>query len=184
MTAIRFAGSGGQGVQLAGIVLAEAAVISGKHVACTQTYGPESRGGSSRCDVLISDEEIDFPKARALDWLIALSEEAFDRHAAMVRAGGIVICDRSLDRKTVPAGVTLRALPIMDTARAVATVQSANVVALAVWCAATGFIGREDLLTALQRRLRRAGTSHRQALEAGWTLGGQLANAEAVGSPR
>lgn len=180
MIAIRFAGSGGQGVQLAGIVLAEAAINGGKHAACTQTYGPESRGGASRCDVLISDEQIDFPKARRLDGLVALSGEAYDRNAAALRAGGLLICDRSLQRGA-PQGVTVRALPIMDAARGAGSVQSANVVALAAWCAATEIIGRDELLAALQHRLRRADARHRQALEAGWRLGEQVAERGAGG---
>ena len=59
---LRFSGSGGQGMILAGIIMAEAAAIyDGKQAVQSQSYGPESRGGASRSEVIISNEEIDYP---------------------------------------------------------------------------------------------------------------------------
>jgi len=174
MTAIRFAGSGGQGVQLAGIILAEAAVASGWHAACTQTYGPESRGGSSRADVILSRSEIDFPCARQIDVLVALSPEGFPRQASALREGGTVICERSI-QPAAPEGVAMHALPILDTARNCGSVQTANVVALGAVCAMTGVIPRQAVAEALSARLHRLAASNRRALEAGWGLGEELA---------
>ena len=71
---ICLSGSGGQGLILAGIILAEAAgVHEGKHVAQSQSYGPEARGGASKAEVVISDEEIDYPMATRLDLLLAMN---------------------------------------------------------------------------------------------------------------
>lgn len=178
MTAIRFAGSGGQGVQLAGIVLADAAIKSGRHAACTQTYGPESRGGASRADVILSDTEIDFPKAAQIDVLVALSAEGFQRHAGALRERGIAICERSAQPVAPDDTVVLHALPLLDAARDCGSVQSANVVALGVVCALTGVISRGDLADALTARLPRASARNQRALEAGWRLGERLAAGE------
>ena len=185
MKAIRVAGSGGQGVQLAAVILAEAAIRAGWHVACTQTYGPESRGGASRADVLISQDEIDYPKARELDVLVALSAEGCERNVAALRTGGVLICDRSVLQEP-PAGVTTYALPIVDTAREIGGALSANVVALGVVCAVTEVVSRENLGAALSARIRSAISRNQRALEAGLRLGAQVAPRRAqsaVGGP-
>ena len=74
---IRIAGAGGQGVVTAGRILAEAAILSGSNATHNQVYGPQSRGGASRSDVVIAGDEIGFPLADEIDLLIALSGEAF-----------------------------------------------------------------------------------------------------------
>ncbi|RKY44545.1 MAG: 2-oxoacid:ferredoxin oxidoreductase subunit gamma, partial [Candidatus Neomarinimicrobiota bacterium] len=76
---LRLSGSGGQGLILIGKILAEAAAIyDGKNATQSQSYGPEARGGASRSEVIISDGEIDYPKAMKLDLLLALTQEACD----------------------------------------------------------------------------------------------------------
>src|SRR5512140_4035796 len=93
-TEIRLAGEGGQGMILAGIILAEAAAIyEGKQVTQTQSYGPESRGGASRSEVVICDDEIDHPEVLCPDVVVALSQEAYTKFARTVRAGGLLIVD-------------------------------------------------------------------------------------------
>src|SRR5512135_873519 len=93
-TEIRLAGEGGQGMILAGIILAEAAAMyEGKQVVQTQSYGPESRGGASRSEVVISDGVIDHPEVLAADVVLALSQEAYTKFARTVRAGGLLIVD-------------------------------------------------------------------------------------------
>jgi 2-oxoglutarate ferredoxin oxidoreductase subunit gamma len=91
---IRLSGSGGQGLILAGIILAEAAGIQdGRFVAQTQSYGPEARGGVSRSDVIISDEEIDYPKAIKLDLLVAMNQKSCDQYLPDLKPGGILMVD-------------------------------------------------------------------------------------------
>jgi len=93
-TEIRLGGEGGQGMILAGIILAEAAAIyDGKNVVQSQSYGPEARGGASKAEVIISDEEIDFPEVIQADILIALSQEAYDKHSSDLKTGGLLIID-------------------------------------------------------------------------------------------
>jgi len=79
---------------LMGIILAEAiGVYDGKHVAQTQSYGPEARGGSSKSEVIVSDEEIDYPKAMELDLLLAMNQKSCDEFFPDLKPEGILIVD-------------------------------------------------------------------------------------------
>ena len=91
----RLSGSGGQGLISAGIILAKAAVIEGYKVTQTQSYGPEARGGSSRADVIISNNEIYFPEATSYDYLIALTQEATDKYLFDLKEEGVLLIDSS-----------------------------------------------------------------------------------------
>ena len=79
---------------LIGKILAEAAAIyDGKNATQSQSYGPEARGGASRSEVIISDEDIDYPKATDIDLLVAMTQEAANKYAADVKSGGLIIVD-------------------------------------------------------------------------------------------
>ncbi len=94
---IRLAGSGGQGLILAGIILAEAAgVYDGKFVCQTQSYGPEARGGASKAEVVISDAEIDYPKAIQPDVLLAMNQKSLDAFSSDLKPGGLLLVDADL----------------------------------------------------------------------------------------
>ena len=91
---IRLSGSGGQGLILMGIILAEAiGIYDGKYVAQTQSYGPEARGGSSKSEVIVSDEEIDYPKAMRLDLLLAMNQKSCDEFYPDLKPDGLLIVD-------------------------------------------------------------------------------------------
>lgn len=91
---IRLSGSGGQGLILMGIILAEAiGIYDGKFVAQTQSYGPEARGGSSKSEVVVSDEEIDYPKAMKLDLLLAMNQKSCDEFYPDLKPDGLLIVD-------------------------------------------------------------------------------------------
>ncbi len=97
---IRVAGFGGQGIIRAGLMLAMAACIHGKRNAVqTQSYGPESRGGACKSEVVISDEEIDFPKVLEPDVLITMSQEAYNTYVGTVKKGGTILLDPDLIQK-------------------------------------------------------------------------------------
>lgn len=94
---IRLAGEGGQGLILAGVILAEAASSAeGTYVAQTQSYGPEARGGASRSEVVISDSDIDYPRVVEADVLLAMSQEAYDRFGSELKDGGVLLVDSIL----------------------------------------------------------------------------------------
>lgn len=114
---LRLVGSGGQGMILSSVILAEAAVLAGKHAAQSQAYGPEARGGACKAEVLISDEPIGFPKVTRPTLLLALTQAALDTYAAGLPEDCRVLMDDSL---TPPASVDeerLIRLPILETAR-------------------------------------------------------------------
>jgi 2-oxoglutarate ferredoxin oxidoreductase subunit gamma len=91
---IRLSGSGGQGLILMGIILAEAiGIYESKFVAQTQNYGPEARGGSSKSEVIVSDEEIDYPKAIKLDLLLAMNQKSCDDYYPDLKPEGMLIVD-------------------------------------------------------------------------------------------
>ena len=90
---IRLAGSGGQGLGLAGKILGQAAILNGDEVCFTQSYGPEARGGASRTDVIISDKPILFPNCRKLDILLAMNQESADKYSAKVKETGFFVVD-------------------------------------------------------------------------------------------
>ncbi|HPY96560.1 MAG TPA: 2-oxoacid:acceptor oxidoreductase family protein [Candidatus Cloacimonadota bacterium] len=93
---VRFSGSGGQGLILDGIVLARAGVLDNYKVTQTQSYGPESRGGSSRADTIISDGDIFYPEAQNIDILVALTQVACDKFIFEMKEDGVLIVDNNL----------------------------------------------------------------------------------------
>jgi 2-oxoglutarate ferredoxin oxidoreductase subunit gamma len=172
---IRLSGEGGQGIVLAGVILAEAAAIyDGKNATQTQVYGPESRGGASKAEVIISDEEIDYPKAMAVDLLLALTQAAADKYGHDLKPSGILVVD-STKVASVPNGeFTVHRLPIIDTAKdTVGKAMVANIVSLGVISGLSKVVSREAIERAVLARVPK-GTEelNRRALEAGFALVG------------
>ncbi|MCP4898520.1 MAG: 2-oxoacid:ferredoxin oxidoreductase subunit gamma [bacterium] len=93
---IRICGFGGQGIILAGVILGEAATRAGYEAVQTQSYGPESRGGAARSEVVISSEPIDYPRVTKADVVVALSQEGFDKYTADLSEDGVVVVDQDL----------------------------------------------------------------------------------------
>ncbi|NLH86708.1 MAG: 2-oxoacid:ferredoxin oxidoreductase subunit gamma, partial [Firmicutes bacterium] len=113
---IRLSGYGGQGLILAGIILAEAAMRDGYEVVQSQSYGPEARGGASRAEVIISDEPIDYPKVTSPDILLLMSDQACKRFAGSVCEGGTVIVDSGLVTSVPETPGIVNGFPITDIA--------------------------------------------------------------------
>jgi len=90
---IRLTGAGGQGLITAGIILADAALLDGRNVIQTQTYGPEARLGSSKSEVIISRRAIAYPQVRVPDVLLVLSEDAAKRYLSAVHENTLIIID-------------------------------------------------------------------------------------------
>jgi 2-oxoglutarate ferredoxin oxidoreductase subunit gamma len=168
-TEIRLAGEGGQGMILAGIILAEAAAIyDNKNAVQTQSYGPEARGGASRAEVIIADGEIDHPEVLLADALVALSQEACDKYANNLKKDGLLIVDEEKVTR-LPSNEAIK-LPITklateSTGRSI----TANVVALGALVGLTGVVSKEALEKAVAARAPK-GTEemNRKALEAGF----------------
>jgi 2-oxoglutarate ferredoxin oxidoreductase subunit gamma len=165
---IRLAGSGGQGLILAGIILAEGAgIYEGKFVCQTQSYGPEARGGASKAEVVISDIDIDYPKAIEPDVLVALNQKSLDTYMLDVKPGGLLLVDADLVQEA-PASRTV-AVPFTRIAREqLGRVMVANIVALGALAQLTGAVTLEGLEAAVLARVPK-GTEelNKQALAAG-----------------
>jgi 2-oxoglutarate ferredoxin oxidoreductase subunit gamma len=95
-TEILIAGFGGQGVLFAGQLMAYAAMDAGQEVTWIPSYGPEMRGGTANCTVVISDEEIGSPNVQHPRGLMALNLPSFDRYEPLVQPGGVLIANASL----------------------------------------------------------------------------------------
>ncbi len=174
-TEIRLAGEGGQGMILAGIILAEAAAIyDGKMAVQTQSYGPDARGGASKSEVVIAAGEIDHPEVLEADVVVTLSQEAYDKYAAQVKPGSLLIVDeekvhhvQSLEAVKIP----ISRLAFEATGRSI----TANTVALGALVGLTGVVSRKSIEKAVMARAPR-GTEemNRQALEAGFAAAGKV----------
>ena len=169
---MRFAGSGGQGVILASVIMAEAAVIAGLNTVQSQAYGPEARGGVSKAETIVSREKIWFSKVLRPDFLLALNQSSLNAYAPSLAEGGVVMIDDSLSAAALPEGTRFIAVPILRTAREkVGKAFTANIVAVGAINAALRLFPDEQLAEAVERHIP-AGTEaiNRKALAAGAAL--------------
>jgi 2-oxoglutarate ferredoxin oxidoreductase subunit gamma len=118
----------------------------------------------------MSREEIDYPRARKLDVLVALSAKSALASASDLDPSGLMIVDSSI-HEDIETPAELRRLPIVKTATALGSLLSAGVIALGVVSAATGLLGKEEIGQALAARIKKGGSRNREALTAGLRLG-------------
>jgi 2-oxoglutarate ferredoxin oxidoreductase subunit gamma len=154
---VRLSGEGGQGLILAGKILAEAAAIySDLNAAQSQSYGPEARGGASRSEVILSDGDIDYPKAMDVDLLLAFTQESCDKYHHDLKETGILVVDSDAVQNIPEGSFCVYKAPIIRTAE-----EECGRKVVANICA-LGFIGRlldmvseEALESAIQSRVPR-----------------------------
>ena len=169
---LRLAGSGGQGIILATVILAEAAVLAGMHAAQSQSYGPEARGGSCKAEVLISRDPIGYTKVRKPTLLLVLTQQALDQYANPLPEGCTLVADSSL---TVPDSVNpsqVVSLPILQTAREkVGKIMTANIIAVSCINTLLKLVPKEQLYEAVMRHIPKGTEAlNIAALEAGESL--------------
>lgn len=171
---ICLAGHGGQGLVLGGKILGEAiALHSDKNVVQTQSYGPESRGGASRSEIVVSDEPIYYPKVTKLDLLLALSQESVKKYLTNLKADGVLVID-PFGVKEIPSGsFKVFTVPVMQTAKAeLGKVIFGNIIALGAIAAITRIIALEHLETAVGNNVpARFREDNKKALSIGYRLG-------------
>ncbi|MCK5681998.1 2-oxoacid:acceptor oxidoreductase family protein [bacterium] len=149
---IRLAGSGGQGLITAGIILAEAAIFDNKNVVQSQSYGPEARGGASRAEIIIADGPIFFPKATWVDIFLAMSQKACDQYSFDIKTGGVFIVDTTYVRQ-IPTSSAM-AIPITSATRdKFGTELFSNIVALGIICETCGVVSAKALRAAISNRV-------------------------------
>ncbi len=152
---IRLSGEGGQGLVLAGRILAEAAAIyDDKNATQSQSYGPEARGGASRSEVIISDEDIDYPKAVHLDLLLALTQESCKKYAKDLKDTGILLVDSAAVTDLPGGKFRAYSVPITDIAREkVGKAVVANIVALGIIIELSRVVSVEAMESAVLSRV-------------------------------
>lgn len=168
---IRISGSGGHGVILAAILLAQATGSDPKlNVVQTQSYGPEARGGASRADVVISKSEVYYPKTMKLDLLLAFTQEACDKYYKDLKPEGMLIVESNMVTK-IPLKNSFGFPFIRNAREQVGHPMVANVMALGVIVEITKIVSRDAIRKVVKERAPK-GTEEKnlKALEIGFKL--------------
>ena len=168
-----FAGFGGQGVILAGKILAQAGVDEGLQVTWLPSYGPEMRGGTANCTVVLSDEPIGSPVVDNPTVLVSMNLPSLDRFEEAVAESGAVLINSSLITRPIQRNdVRVFRVPANDIAVSLGSSQAANMVALGAIIKATGVIPLESIKNAMASMLSHKDSSitavNKQALDAGY----------------
>ena len=165
-------GAGGQGLILASIILAEAAVNDNKNVVQTQSYGPEARGGASMAGVIIDIDTIEYPKVTEPTVLLAMNELSFNKYLPLVARSGLVVVDSTYVGGPFPREPKIYAYPITRLAREkLGREVVANVVALAVVNAVARLVDPQALKESILKRAPvGSGELNQQAFELGYRI--------------
>lgn len=152
---IIFSGSGGQGVVTASIIIAEAAVIhEGLNAIQSQAYGPEARGGATRADVIIDENEINFPRVNQPNVLISLTQEAYDKFVWTIRPGGLLIADRHYVKTQSKVDARQVSLAMYDTVmEEIGKPVVFNICMLGAVIGLTGIVKPESIMELLKSRV-------------------------------
>ena len=149
---IIIAGFGGQGVLSMGMLLVYAGMVENKHVTWLPSYGPEMRGGTANCNVIISDEMVGSPVISEADTLIAMNLPSLEKFESRVKPGGRILVNSDLiDKKVTRPDVEAHYLPVNTTAMACGSDKAANVVMMGAYTALTGFPLRESVTEAFHK---------------------------------
>jgi len=151
---IIIAGFGGQGVLFAGQVLAYAAMDTGKTVTWIPSYGPEMRGGTANCTVIIADEEIGSPLVKHPPLAIALNLPSFDKYEDLLAPGGTLIVNQSMvDRGAKRTDIHAVLVPCNEIAEEIGDKKLLNMVAVGALLTALPELTLEDIRKALEAHL-------------------------------
>jgi len=143
---IRISGLGGQGVVLAGRILGEAAVYSGKNAVQTQSYGAEARGSAAKSEVIISDGKIGFPMVRKCDILIAMSQEAVEKNVKDLKKKGLLLVDSTTVENVPKIKARIFKIPATETSTKVLGEKLyANMIMLGALVKITGMVNEESM---------------------------------------
>jgi 2-oxoglutarate ferredoxin oxidoreductase subunit gamma len=129
---IKISGFGGQGIILSSFIVGQAAsIFDGKQASMTQAYGPEARGGACSSQVIISDNEVDYPLVDEADVLIAMSQEGYDKFLPILKKKGMLLYDKDLVKKLQPhEDIAVKSIPATRLAEGLGKKIVANIVML------------------------------------------------------
>ena len=151
---IIIAGFGGQGVLFGGQVLAYAAMDSGKEVTWIPSYGPEMRGGTANCTIVIADDEIGSPLVKNPPLAIALNLPSFDKYEEILATGGTLIVNRSMvDREAKRDDINVIFVPCNEIAEEIGDKKLLNMVAVGALLTALPELTLHDIEKALEGHL-------------------------------
>ena len=172
-TTFIFAGSGGQGIQFSGKQMAKTGMHFGKNVTFLPSYGPEMRGGTSNCTVVVSDGEIGSPSVSSPDVLVAMNLPSFDKFEPKIAKGGTLFCDSTLvDKKSARDDITAVYVPATGLANEHDLMGFANVIMLGAILKATGIFGidefEEYLVGSIPASRAALIEKNKKALRLGW----------------
>ena len=149
-----FAGFGGQGMLLIGKFVAMACMLDGKHVSWLPSYGPEMRGGTANCSVIVSDEDVASPLVDTPDVLVAMNGPSLDKFEMSVKPGGTIVINSSIiDRKCVREDVNVVYCDAMGIAAEVKNPKGANVAILGAMMAKEPIVSIDKMEEAIKIEL-------------------------------
>jgi 2-oxoglutarate ferredoxin oxidoreductase subunit gamma len=153
---VMFAGFGGQGILLSAKILAHTAMEAGYEVVWIPSYGPEMRGGTAYCMVIMSDRPIGSPIVKNPQHLVAMNRPSLEKFAPLVKSGGVILINASLiPVRSQRDDVDELAIPVNDIAIEAGSVRSANIVALSAFVARSGILPIEALRESVKKEFAR-----------------------------
>jgi 2-oxoglutarate ferredoxin oxidoreductase subunit gamma len=174
-TGLIVAGFGGQGVLLIGQLIAYAGMLDGKEVSWMPSYGPEMRGGSANCTVVISDEPVGSPKVDEPDVVIAMNKPSMLLFEGMIKPGGALLYNASLI-DTIPTRTDIRKVPVpcSEIADRAGDLRAANMAMLGAYAGLTCTFDIDTMMDALRHKLgsgkEKLMEINRRAIEAGMAI--------------
>ncbi len=172
---ILLTGAGGQGLILAAIIMAAAAVNDNKNVVQTQSYGPEARGGASMAGVIIDVDTIEYPKVTKPTVLLCMNQVSFNKYLPKVEPNCVIIADSTFVSGTYSDDYNVQLFPITKSAREIIKKEVvANMLALGVINAATNLVDRQIFKESIfQMAPKGSGELNQEAFDLGYKLFGE-----------
>lgn len=148
---IIMAGFGGQGVLLMGQLMAYAGMIEDKNVSWLPSYGPEMRGGTANCCVIVSDEAVGSPVVTEADAVIVMNKPSLDKYESALKPGGKLFINLSLiDRKAARSDVDVHYIPANEIAAELGNARVSNIVMLGAYVASCGVVSKSSVIEAVE----------------------------------
>ena len=149
-----FAGFGGQGMLLIGKFLAMACMLDGKHVSWLPSYGPEMRGGTANCSVIVNDEDVGSPMVDVADVVVAMNGPSLDKFEHIVKPGGLLVINSSIiDRKSVRDDIQVIYCDANGIAEQVKNPKGANVAILGAMLQGCPIVDTDKMVEAIRIEL-------------------------------
>lgn len=152
-TSIKIGGFGGQGVMVIGQLLGYAACSEGKNATFLPRYGPEKRGGTANCSVIIADKEIGALMPERVDCLVALNQASLDKFIENVKEGGMVIINSALCKRPERTDINVYGIDAMEAAKELGSMKVTNVVVIGAFVECSGILNPDDVSKALDVKL-------------------------------